>query len=118
MDKGWLLELGHDEQDTGGIMSEIPYMMEDTPEEFERVRRLLPRVPERAEWERYIKWLQDGRPELKTADEWSELKGFIIKDPDGWREEGATPWHYRISEEEFDLRAGSCTIQMRRNDVY
>lgn len=80
-------------------MSEIPYMMENTPEEFERVRKL-------------------PHPELKTADEWSEIKGFIIRDPDGWREEGAPPWHYRITEEEFNLRAGSSTIQLRRNDVY
>lgn len=67
---------------------------------------------ERAEWERYIKWLQDGRPELKTADEWSAIKGIIIRDPDGWRYDDAPPWDAKITEAEFTERAAGCTIQL------
>ena len=96
-------------------MNEIPYMMENTPEEFERVKRAISdpiRTGSRADWERYVQWLQDGRPELKTADEWSEIKGIIIRDPDGWRVEGAPAWDVRITEAEFIERAAGSTIQL------
>lgn len=52
--------------------------------------------------------------ELKTPDEWCEIKGIYIMDPDGWRSEGDPAWDEPISEEEFNWRSSASTIGPRR----
>lgn len=75
-------------------MSDIPYMMDNTQEEFERVRDLA--------------W-----PELKTPDEWCKIKGFRIMDPDGWRGHDRPDWDCPLTEEAFMLLAAESTIDLR-----
>lgn len=51
-------------------------------------------------------------PRLKTADEWSRIKGIRVVDPDGWREKGID-WDARVSEALFDemaMRSTQCPI--------
>lgn len=50
--------------------------------------------------------------ELRTPDEWCELLGATILDPDGWRD-GTRRWDEAITREEFDERYRKCTVDMR-----
>src|SRR5690606_12339109 len=65
------------------------------------------------------RWLQRGGgvvdEELRHPDEWAELHGFRILDPDGWRGPYADiEYDTPITEEEFMRRATVCTIQPLR----
>lgn len=47
--------------------------------------------------------------ELKTPDEWQEVTGVRVLDPDGWRRDGKS-WTEAIPEEEFRQRATWSTL--------
>ncbi|MFS3128673.1 hypothetical protein ACLM5J_09735 [Nocardioides sp. Bht2] len=52
-------------------------------------------------------------PELKTPDEWCQLLGFRVMDPDGWRNGaslGPRPWSDPIAKSEFLERLMPCTL--------
>lgn len=49
-------------------------------------------------------------PPLRTPDEWQEITGYRIADPDGWRGEHAFPWNVPIDRGDFLLRASISTI--------
>lgn len=49
---------------------------------------------------------------LRTPDEWCDLLGARVMDPDGWRD-GSREWWEPISREEFDSRLRVCTIDSR-----
>lgn len=48
-----------------------------------------------------------------TPDEWSEIKGLYIMDPDGWRSKGDPDWFQPITESDFDDRASRSTTGPR-----
>lgn len=50
-------------------------------------------------------------PELKTPDEWCQIKGLRVMDPDGWRGQHASHWSNAITEAEFDERAAMSTVR-------
>lgn len=50
--------------------------------------------------------------ELRTAQEWCDLLGARVMDPDGWRD-GSRGWDEQITRGEFDRRLLRCTIDMR-----
>jgi hypothetical protein len=49
---------------------------------------------------------------LKTASEWQEIYGIIVRDPDGWRTADAPSWDTPISRTEWQKRMGISTIQV------
>lgn len=52
----------------------------------------------------------------KTAGEWLALHPEItIIDPDGWRRNDGVTFDTRITEQEFTIRVGMCTIWIRNN---
>jgi hypothetical protein len=50
--------------------------------------------------------------ELMAAQEWCDLLGARVMDPDGWRD-GTRGWDEPITREEFDHRLIRCTIDGR-----
>lgn len=62
----------------------------------------------------------------KTPEEWCQIKGVIIVDPDGWRDmplaqknetgnlDGLQNWDTPIDEAEFDRRAALSTAKHPR----
>lgn len=55
--------------------------------------------------------------EKKTPEDWARLKGIVIVDPDGWRDdENYRRWDEPITEEEFRRRAAVSTIANRKED--
>lgn len=47
---------------------------------------------------------------VQTPDEWSRRLGVIVRDPDGWRNDGKS-WDDPISEDEFRRRASLSTVE-------
>lgn len=50
--------------------------------------------------------------ELRTPQEWCDLLGARVMDPDGWRD-GTRSWNEPITKAEFDRRLNVCTIDGR-----
>lgn len=50
--------------------------------------------------------------EVRTPQEWCDLLGARIADPDGWRD-GTRGWDEPIDRAEFDRRLLTCTIDSR-----
>lgn len=48
--------------------------------------------------------------ELRTPQEWAELAGLYILDPDGWREADAPPFDQPCTQGEYKQRVGWCTV--------
>ena len=56
--------------------------------------------------------------ELRTPQEWQEIMGVVIMDPDGWRTKDAPAWDEPITQSEFQTRAAISTIyRMREEEV-
>lgn len=48
--------------------------------------------------------------EKKPADDWCDLLGIEVRDPDGWREDD-TPWNTPITREDFMRRCMKSTVR-------
>lgn len=48
---------------------------------------------------------------IRTPEEWCQLLGWQILDPDGWRGRRGRPWTDPISQAEFERRAGESTAR-------
>lgn len=54
---------------------------------------------------------------LQDSDAWCKAKGLKVHDPDGWdRKNLAESWFELITEEEFETRCSSSTIQLLQKD--
>lgn len=58
-------------------------------------------------------WGKEARTYQGWIDDWEQVNGRSIKDPDGFREEGITD-RTLFTYEEFDKRANKCTLTGRR----
>lgn len=52
---------------------------------------------------------EEVEPVLRTADEWSQIKGIRVRDPDGWRNENLS-WGALVNEANFDRLAAASTV--------
>ena len=50
--------------------------------------------------------------DVKSPDEWCEIHGVEIIDPDGWRHDQLA-WETLITEQEFHTRVQHCTIRLK-----
>lgn len=50
--------------------------------------------------------------ELRTPEEWGEIFGCLVLDPDGWRTDG-TPWDKPLTREDYQRRMFVSTILPR-----
>lgn len=87
-----------------------------TAEDWEKLRRFAPGL---------VAAILDARPvvaregvapaavsvELRTPEEWGELYGVDIMDPDGWRSADAPAWTEPITLADFYKRARRCTVR-------
>ncbi|MFG3715831.1 hypothetical protein [Micromonospora sp. NPDC047730] len=53
--------------------------------------------------------VEPTRPDLRTPDEWSEVTGLVVLDPDGWRADGR-PWSAPLTRADFLKRAMRSTL--------
>lgn len=82
----------------------------NAPRRFDQVQERIANGKHVSEWlrERAAR-LTDTTEDRKTADEWCQLLGVKIIDPDGWREDCAA-WGALLTEAEFHQRAARSTV--------
>lgn len=55
---------------------------------------------------------------MYTPEQWSEIFGITIHDPDGWRLNNSPRWETPIDRDEFTWRMSLSTIQVNDRDKW
>lgn len=107
--------------------SDVEYLVNQSPDDLRQARRMLRRRILRLEGRRTqaIQELTDLSREItlcqevlralrdRTPEEWQEITGIRVMDPDGWRGEFDPSWNQPISKAEFIQRASRSTVYGR-----